>query len=360
MLLELDPRADPDRVKTELLRRGASGRLLDGPGRRVLLVEEPVDAEGIDGVVGILRAASAHPLVDAAAAQVDVAGVSVGAGAPPCLIAGPCAVESEEQLDAAAAAVAAAGARILRGGAFKPRTSPYAFRGLGRPGLALLAEAGRRHGLAVVTEVMSAGEVDAVAEHADLLQVGSRTMQAFDLLDAVGAAGKPVLLKRGMAATVDEWLLAAEYLLVAGASGVILCERGIRTFTRSTRHTLDLGSVAHIVAHHRLPVIVDPSHAAGRRDFVAPLALAGVAAGAHGLMIEVHPKPETARCDALQALSPEQFAAVAAAVTRVTSALAARPVGRRDRWPASAVREGVLPVSPCAPGAPWPASWSPR
>ncbi|RME70847.1 MAG: 3-deoxy-7-phosphoheptulonate synthase [Planctomycetota bacterium] len=258
-----------------------------------------------------------HPRVDRAPGVVSLGdGVQIGGGRP-VLIAGPCAVESAEQIEAAAALVRRAGASVLRGGAFKPRTSPYAFAGLGRRGLALLGEAARRHGLKVVTEVMDPREVEAVAEVADLIQIGARSMQAFPLLAEVGRTGRPVLLKRGFAATVREWLLAAEHLFAAGAPGVVLCERGIRTFESVTRFTLDLGSVAYLRRCHGLPVIVDPSHAAGRADLVLPLARAALALGCDGVMLEVHPRPETARCDRAQALDPAQLAAFAAQWERV-------------------------------------------
>jgi chorismate mutase/prephenate dehydratase len=232
-------------------------------------------------------------------------------GASRVLIAGPCSVENEEMILRTAEAVAAAGARMLRGGAFKPRTSPYDFQGLGAKGLKLLADAGRRYGLPVVTEVMGWEDVPLVARHADMLQVGARNMQNFSLLRALGRCGKPVLLKRGAGATVDEWLMAAEYVLSSGNPDVVLCERGIRTFERATRHTLDLNAVALALERSHLPVAVDPSHAAGVRSIVAPLALAGLAAGAHGVIVEVHPDPDRALSDGAQSLDLEGFRALA-------------------------------------------------
>ncbi len=223
------------------------------------------------------------------------------------LIAGPCAVENGAQIEAAAKMAREAGASLLRGGAFKPRTSTYSFQGLGMDGVDLLARAGERHGLPVVTEVLRATDVEAVAARADVLQVGARNMQNFDLLRALGRVDRPILLKRGMSATVDEWLHAAEYILAAGNSQVVLCERGIRTFETSTRATLDLASIAVVKERSHLPVIVDPSHAAGRRGLVVPLALAAAAAGADGLIVECHPSPGDALCDKDQALTTDDL-----------------------------------------------------
>ncbi|MDI3297794.1 MAG: 3-deoxy-7-phosphoheptulonate synthase [Bacillota bacterium] len=224
------------------------------------------------------------------------------------VMAGPCSVESREQLLEAAQAVREAGAAVLRGGAFKPRTSPYSFQGLGAEGLRLLAEARQRTGLPVVTEVMAPQEVELVAEYADVLQVGTRNMQNFSLLKELGRAGKPVLLKRGMSATVEEWLLAAEYVLSHGNPDVILCERGIRTFEHATRNTLDLSAVPLVKRLSHLPVVVDPSHATGLWELVTPMALAAVAAGADGLLVEVHPDPSQALSDGRQSLRPDRLA----------------------------------------------------
>ena len=244
---------------------------------------------------------------------VVVGGVVVG-GDRPVLIAGPCSVEGEEMLLEAAESVAASGADMLRGGAYKPRTSPYDFQGLGVRGLKFLAEARERTGLPVVTEVLSWEEVPVVARYADVLQIGARNMQNFALLRAAGRSGKPILLKRGGGATIEEWLNAAEYILADGNEQVILCERGIRTFERATRHTLDLNGVALVRERSHLPVIVDPSHAAGIRSIVTPLALAGLAAGAHGVLVEVHPNPEVALSDGAQSLDLAGFAALARTV----------------------------------------------
>jgi len=223
------------------------------------------------------------------------------------VIAGPCAVEDRDSLLDCALQVKAAGASLLRGGAFKPRTSPYAFQGLGAKGLELLSEVRAIARLAVVTEVLSTQDLAAVVRHADVLQVGARNMQNFPLLRAVGETGKPVLLKRGMMSTLNELLLAAEYILATGNDAVILCERGIRTFEPSTRYTLDIAAVPVLRRRSHLPVIVDPSHAAGMRDIVLPLSLAAVAAGASGLLVEVHPHPEKAACDGQQTISTAMF-----------------------------------------------------
>jgi 3-deoxy-7-phosphoheptulonate synthase len=222
------------------------------------------------------------------------------------VMAGPCAVEDPRQIAAAADAVAAAGCAVLRGGAFKPRTSPYSFQGLGESGVQLLSSIAQKRGLSAVSEIMDAADLPAFSGVA-MLQVGARNMQNFTLLKALARCGKPVLLKRGFAATVEEWLLAAEYLLEGGNEQVVLCERGIRTFETATRNTLDLSAVVLAKQHTHLPVVVDPSHASGRRELVIPLALAAAACGADGLLVEVHPNPAEARCDGGQALLPAEL-----------------------------------------------------
>ena len=237
------------------------------------------------------------------------------------LIAGPCAVEGPDQTFEAARMAQSAGATILRGGAFKPRTSPYAFQGLGKQGLEVLAEARRATGMPVVTEVVDARDVGMVAEFADMLQVGNRNMANFGLLQAVGEAGKPVLLKRGVTATVEEWLMAAEYIAQRGNLDVVLCERGIRTFEQATRSTLDLSAVPIVQATSHLPVIVDPSHASGRRDLVVPLSRAAIGVGADGLIVDVHPSPETALCDGPQALHGTDLRELAQAVRKLPPAM---------------------------------------
>jgi 3-deoxy-7-phosphoheptulonate synthase/chorismate mutase len=237
-------------------------------------------------------------------------------GGTPVIIAGPCSVESEEQLEEVAAALAAMGVGFLRGGAFKPRTSPYAFQGLGVKGLHLLAAAGKRHGMAVVTEAVDTRTVHVIAEHADVVQVGSRNMANYELLKAVAACGRPVLLKRGFAATLDEFVQAAEYIAAGGNEQIILCERGIRTFEQETRFTLDISAVPLLQGMTRLPIIVDVSHSAGRRDILSSLARASLAAGANGVMIEVHPNPAIARSDNQQQLDIAQFRALLAQLQR--------------------------------------------
>ena len=237
---------------------------------------------------------------------VDVNGVKIG-GDRVIIMAGPCSVESREQVLEAAIVVKAGGAQILRGGAFKPRTLPYSFQGLGEEGLQLLAEARKETGLPIVTEVMDADKVELVASYADILQIGTRNMQNFPPLKEVGRSDKPVMLKRGMSATINEWLGCAEYILAEGNPNVILCERGIRTFETITRNTVDISAVPilHMISH--LPVIVDPSHGTGSRSLVPPMSMAAIAAGADGIMVEVHPHPEEALCDGAQSLSPDDF-----------------------------------------------------
>ena len=237
---------------------------------------------------------------------VEVGGVTIG-GNEVVVMAGPCAVESEEQLLVTARAVKAAGATVLRGGAFKPRTSPYEFRGLGERGLRILAEVGEEVHMPVVTEVMAPDDVDLVSQYADILQIGSRNMQNFVLLDEVGRTRKPILLKRGLSSNIQEWLLAAEYVLLQGNEQVILCERGIRTFENYARNTMDINAIPIVEKVSHLPVIADPSHASGKWYLVPPLALAAVAAGADGLIIEVHPNPDLALVDGPQSLTFDNF-----------------------------------------------------
>ncbi len=264
----------------------------------------PNAVESLPGVLSVSLPGTNRPRVESQKPELCVNGLRISSNLP-ALMAGPCAVESEEQIHRIAKKLACCGARVLRGGAFKPRTSPYDFQGLGTEALSWLRSAADESGLLVVTEVLSELDVPAVAEHADVLQLGSRNMQNFALLRAVGGAQKPVLLKRSMSATVEEWLHAGEHLLAHGASGVLYCERGIRGFDQSTRNLLDLGAVALLSKVQRLPVIVDPSHASGRRDLVLPLAQAALAAGAAGLIVEVHDEPALAKSDAAQALPPE-------------------------------------------------------
>jgi len=237
---------------------------------------------------------------------VRIGGVEIG-GDRVVVMAGPCSVESREQIDRSAEVVAGAGARVIRGGAFKPRSSPYSFQGLGEEGLQMLRAAADRHGLLVVSEVMEISQIPLVAEYADILQVGARNMQNFNLLRELGKQRKPVLLKRGIAATIEELLLSAEYILSGGNYDVILCERGIRTFETYTRNTMDISAIPVVKKLSHLPMVGDPSHGTGRRDKVAPMARAAVAAGADGLIVEVHPDPDHALSDGAQSLRPDQF-----------------------------------------------------
>ncbi len=239
---------------------------------------------------------------------VDISGVKFGDGQKPVIIAGPCSIETEEQMLAAAAEVKAGGGQMLRGGAFKPRTGPHSFQGLGIEGLKYLQQAGKAHDLPVVTEVMRIEQLDAVCRYADMLQIGARNMQNFDLLKEVGKIQHPVLLKRGMSATIEEFLAAAEYILAEGNRNVVLCERGIRTFEKATRNTLDLSVVPLIREMSHLPIIVDPSHATGKRMLVPVMTKSALVAGAHGVMMEVHPNPAKALCDGAQSLSGNDFA----------------------------------------------------
>jgi 3-deoxy-7-phosphoheptulonate synthase len=268
---------------------------------------------GVESVIPVLkpyRQVAREFRADATIVQVGNADGAAFGGESLAVIAGPCSVEGRDMLSGTARAVKAAGARLLRGGAFKPRTSPYAFRGMGEEALHLLADVRAETGLPIVTEVMDTRQVELVAEHADMLQVGARNMQNFALLSAVGEVRRPVLLKRGLSATMEELLLAAEYILARGNDQVVLCERGIRTFETATRNTLDVAAVPVLKRETHLPVIVDPSHAGGRADLVAPLSFAAIAAGADGLIIEVHPEPAKARSDADQTIAPEVFADV--------------------------------------------------
>jgi 3-deoxy-7-phosphoheptulonate synthase len=287
-------------------------------------VEQAARLQRMVGVAQLIRVTAPYKLVSREFREADtvvqVGGVPIG-GPGVTVIAGPCTVESREQTLAVAHAVRAAGATILRGGAYKPRTSPYAFHGLGEAGLRILAEARAQTGLPVVTEVLDTETLPLVLEHADMLQIGARNMQNYTLLRAVGRADKPVLLKRSFAATVSDLLLAAEYLLNEGNPNVVLCERGIRSFDTTLRFTLDLGAVPMIKQLSHLPVIVDPSHASGRWDQVQPMARAAVAAGADGLIVEVHDNPAYALCDGQQSLVPERFTTLMAQVRRVAEAV---------------------------------------
>ncbi|MEW6535929.1 MAG: 3-deoxy-7-phosphoheptulonate synthase [Candidatus Auribacterota bacterium] len=276
---------------------------------------------GVDQVIPIMKPykLTSHEVKQQRSVIAINKDVSIG-GNNIVVMAGPCSVESEEQIHAAAQAVKTAGAKVLRGGAYKPRTSPYDFQGLGEEGLRMLRDAGRAYGMPIVTEVLREHDVDTVAKYADVLQIGARNMQNYGLLKAVGQLKKPVLLKRGLANTVKEFLMSAEYILSQGNYNVLLCERGIRTFETATRNTLDLGCVAVLRFETHLPVVVDPSHAAGQWSLVAPLARAGLAAGADSLIVEVHPNPHDALSDGAQSLTPKNFYALMESLVKIAEA----------------------------------------
>jgi 3-deoxy-7-phosphoheptulonate synthase len=331
-----------DAVVAKIERAGA--RAHRSSGARVTVIgaigdveqDASVESLGLEGQPGVDRVVPILKPYKLASSQIthgertvlEIDGRKVG-GENFALIAGPCTVESREQMLQTARVVRDAGATLLRGGAYKPRTSPYAFQGLGQEGLRLLAEAKAETGLPIVTELMDVADLDAVLEVADVVQIGARNMQNYPLLVELGRAGRPVLLKRGFSATLDELLMAAEYILKEGNPNVMLCERGIRTFETAYRFTLDLMAVPVLKELSHLPVIVDPSHAAGRRDLVMPLSLAAAAVGADGIIVEVHPNPDEAICDGPQALRAEDFAEYARAVERAT-ALAGKALAGRE------------------------------
>ena len=307
----------PHTIHGEL--RNVIGAIGDDRGKERLRSLESLECvESVTPILQPFKLASRE--VKRGNTQVRVGHVVVG-GREIVVMAGPCSVESRFQVLDVAHRVKVAGARVLRGGAFKPRTSPYAFQGLEEEGLKLLAEARRETGLPVITEVMEPDKVDVVSEHADILQIGARNVQNFSLLRRVAETRKPVLLKRGMSTSIQEWLLSAEYVLAGGNPNVILCERGIRTFETSTRFTLDLNAVPVVKKLSHLPVVVDPSHGTGHWEYVESMAMAAVAAGADGLLIEVHPRPEEALSDGPQSLKPDRFAQVIAKIRRVAEAV---------------------------------------
>ena len=323
MIIVLKPgatEAEIEHLTQKIKERGLTPHLTTGKERRLIGVigdERAIQNLPLSifpGVESVLPILAPYKLVSREFRREDSVitlgeGVTIGGKQVP-VMAGPCAVESQRQLLDIAKAVKAAGARLLRGGAFKPRTSPYAFQGLGEEGLHYLAEAKKITGLPVITEIVDPRDIELVAQYADVLQIGARNMQNFRLLTEVGKYQKPVLLKRGLSATIKEFLLSAEYIMAGGNHRVILCERGIRTFETQTRNTLDLAAVPLIQSLSHLPVVVDPSHATGRWDLVAPMALAAVAAGADGLLIEVHDNPEEALSDGEESLKPAKFAAL--------------------------------------------------
>jgi 3-deoxy-7-phosphoheptulonate synthase len=308
--------AQIEAVKERIESYGLQSHLSKGAERTVIgvvgqfLSELQPEVERMPGVASVVRISKPFKLSTREFKEEDTTiqvGEALIGGPEPIIIAGPCAIESEEQLMSTAEAVKSDGIKILRGGAFKPRTSPYSFRGMGVEGLKLLVKARERFDLPIVTEVMSPEDVGMVASYSDVLQIGTRNAQNFNLLEAVGKISNPILLKRGFSSSYEEWLLAAEYILSGGNSKVILCERGIRTFEPYTRFTVDLAAVPVIKKLSHLPILVDPSHSTGTWDLVTPISLAAVAVGAHGILVDVHPEPTKAKCDAAQALNFENF-----------------------------------------------------
>ncbi|MFC7330355.1 3-deoxy-7-phosphoheptulonate synthase [Marinactinospora rubrisoli] len=335
MVIVMDSEATPDHIDhivDVVTTAGGTAYVTRGVSRTIIgLVGdvqqfETLDLRALPGVSDVLRVSVPYKLVSRenhdSRTVVRVGGVPIG-GDHMTLIAGPCAVETPEQTLAAARMARAAGAALLRGGAYKPRTSPYAFQGLGEAGLRILADVRAETGLPIVTEVVDPADVELVASYADMLQIGTRNMQNFALLQAAGEAGRPVMLKRGMSATIEEWLMAAEYIAQRGNLDIVLCERGIRTFEKATRNTLDLSAVPVAQELSHLPVIVDPSHSGGKRDLVLPLSRAAIAVGADGIIVDVHPEPEKALCDGPQALVSTDLDQLADAV-RTLPALVGR------------------------------------
>lgn len=333
MIIVMTPSATEEnltKVKQKIERAGLSYHLSKGESRMIVGVIGDkkrigeLEMNSLDGVEKTVHITEKYKLVSREFKPentiIDVRGVSVG-GEKLAIMAGPCAVESMEQLQEAASIVKKAGARFLRGGAFKPRTSPYDFQGLAEDGLKMLYEVGRAFDLRIITEIVDVNDVDLITKYADILQIGARNMQNFRLLQAVGRSDKPVLLKRGLSATITEWLNAAEYIVSAGNEQVMLCERGIRTYETFTRNTLDLSAVAAVKELSHLPIIVDPSHGTGRWQMVRPMARAAVAAGADGLIVEVHPHPEMALSDGDQSLTPKNFRAMMDDVRKIAEVM---------------------------------------
>ncbi|HET8969859.1 MAG TPA: 3-deoxy-7-phosphoheptulonate synthase [Candidatus Nanopelagicales bacterium] len=338
MVIVMAPEATPadvDQVVSRVQSAGGAAFVSRGEMRTIVGLVGDIDRfHGLNllalpGVAEVVRVSTPYKLVsrehhEPSTVYVGAARVPIGPGTF-TLIAGPCAVESADQTLQAAQMAAAAGATLLRGGAFKPRSSPYAFQGLGEAGLAILADVRTETGLPIVTEVVDAHDVELVASYADMLQVGTRNAQNFTLLAELGRAGKPVLLKRGMSSTIEEWLLAAEYIAQRGNLAVVLCERGIRTFETATRNTLDISAVPVCQSLSHLPIVVDPSHSGGRRELVVPLSRAAMAIGADGIIVDVHPHPDTARCDGPQALVDGDLRDLAAAVRALPPLVGRRP-----------------------------------
>ena len=326
-----------DAVIKHLTDRGLKGNLSKGVERSVIGVIGPIapelqnELEVMDSVSEVVRISKPYKLSSREFSAGDTV-VSIGKGKVKiggdnfAVFAGPCAVENEDQVLSTAKAVQAAGATVLRGGAFKPRTSPYSFRGMGEDGLKILAAAREATGMPIITEVMSQRDVELVADYSDVIQIGARNMQNYTLLDEVGRTSKPVMLKRSFSGTYEDWLLAAEYIMAEGNSQVILCERGIRTFETFTRNTMDINAIPSIKRLSHLPVVSDPSHGTGKWYLVTPLARASVAAGAHGLIIEVHPSPDTARSDGAQSLTFQNFTELMRQVNAIRTVVAKSPV----------------------------------
>lgn len=319
MLIVMQPHASEEKIQRVIgfikekgfdahVSKGEDHTVIGAVGKKLI---DKRDIELLDGVKEVIRISSPYKLVSRVFKPddtiIDINGVKIGGGNIG-MIAGPCTVETYDQMDATAEKLSKVGVKILRGGAFKPRTSPYAFQGLGEEGLKILREVADKYNMLVTSEVMEVNQIPMFLKYVDILQVGARNMQNFNLLKSLGEIRKPVLLKRGLSATIEEWLMSAEYIMAGGNREVILCERGIRTFEHITRNTLDISAIPVVQKISHLPVVVDPSHATGLRDKVAPMSMASIAAGADGLIIEVHNSPETAICDGAQSLYPEQFA----------------------------------------------------
>jgi 3-deoxy-7-phosphoheptulonate synthase len=330
MLIVMEQGAGPEQiaqVKEAVLALGLRAELIPGRERTAIGVlgnhgyVDDTTIRGLPGIREILHVSKPYKLVTRdfhpRSTVVRVKGIAIGGDEKPVIMAGPCAIESEEQVMAAAHAVKQAGAQVLRGGAFKPRTGPHTFQGMGLEGLKILRRAGDEVGMPVITEVMRIEQLEEVCRYADILQIGARNMQNFDLLKEVGKLRHPVLLKRGMCASIEEFLAAAEYILDEGNPDLMLCERGIRTFEQATRNTLDLSVVPIIRQLSHLPILVDPSHATGRRPLVPVMSKAALVAGAHGLIIEVHPCPDKALCDGAQSLPTAEFSALMTEISRL-------------------------------------------